>query len=184
MTSLLPSNSTPVERAIESATDRPVPTPIRDLWNPERCPAAVLPWLAWALSVDDWDASWTEEVQRGVIAASVEIHRRKGTIWAMQRALQVAGLGGATITEGWSANRYEGSFERDGSRKRESSDHWAEYRVILERALSIPQAARARAILKTAAPARSHLKHMSFVQAANLYDGTVPRDGQYTRGIV
>lgn len=134
MTSLLPLNSTPAERAIEGATDRPVPAPIRDLWNPDRCPAALLPWLAWALSVDDWDASWTEEVQRAVIAASIEIHRHKGTIWAMKRAVQAAGLGGATITEGYSANQYDGSFTRDGSRVRESSDHWAEYRVILDRA--------------------------------------------------
>ena len=50
MNSLLPRNATGAERAIEGATARvgAVPTPFRDLWNPDTCPAALLPWLAWA----------------------------------------------------------------------------------------------------------------------------------------
>ncbi|MDO5631140.1 MAG: phage tail protein I [Paracoccus sp. (in: a-proteobacteria)] len=184
MTSLLPPNSTATERAAEAVTDRPVPVPVADLWSADRCPAAHLPWLAWALSVDDWDPDWPEDTQRAVIAASVEVHRCKGTVWAMRRALAVAGLGDATIQEGWSANRYDGVVPRNGSRTRKTSDHWAEYRVTLTRPMAIRQASRARAILTAAAPTRCHLTQMSYAQAAHLYNGTVPRGGQYTRGIV
>lgn len=184
MTSLLPHNATATERAIEAASDRPIAVPVGDLWNPDTCPSALLPWLAWALSVDEWDPDWSDEAKRATIAASLEIHRRKGTVWAMRRALDVAGLGNADIQEGWSANRFDGAFVRDGSRLRQQSDHWAEYRVTLTRPMSIVQAARARSILTAAAPARCHLKQMSFEQAAHLYNGAVPRGGQYTRGIV
>ena len=183
---LLPSNATPLERALASVLARisDVPVPIADLWSPARCPVALLPWLAWALSVDEWDSGWTEEVQRDVIAASVDIHRHKGTIWAMRRALVVAGLGDAQIIERYGAKFYDGTIARDGSTDRTSPDHWAEYRVVLDRPLSIAQAARARRILQSAAPARCHLKAMDYRQAAHLYADRLTRDGSYSRGIV
>ncbi|WP_295044717.1 phage tail protein I [uncultured Paracoccus sp.] len=181
---LLPNNATATERAIEATSDRAIPIPVGDLWNPDTCPAALLPWLAWALSVDDWDADWSDEAKRSTIATSLEIHRRKGTVWAMRAALRAAGLGDADIQEGWSANQFDGSFTRDGSRLRQQSDHWAEYRVTLQRPMSIAQLERARTILAAAAPVRCHLKVISFEQAALLYNGAVTRDGQYTRGVV
>lgn len=73
------------------ATGRDVPVPVRQLWSPATCPAAQLPWLAWALSVDEWDATWPVETQRQVIAASVEQHRKKGTAGALRKALQRLG---------------------------------------------------------------------------------------------
>lgn len=184
MTSLLPPNATAIERSIEAATDRPIPIPIADLWSPADCPAPILPWLAWALSVDHWDAAWPEETKRAVVAASAEVHRHKGTVWAMRRALNVAGLGDADIQEGWSANQYDGTIVHDGSRQRQRSDHWAEYRVVLSRPLSIAQASFARAILTASAPARCHLKHLSFEEAALLYNRTAHHDGEFTRGVV
>lgn len=90
MTDLLPPNATPQERALSNSTARvgSVAVPIRNLWNPQTCPAALLPWLAWSMSVDDWDATWTEQQKRDVIAASVEVHRHKGTIGSMKAALR------------------------------------------------------------------------------------------------
>ncbi|MDO5606696.1 MAG: phage tail protein I [Paracoccus sp. (in: a-proteobacteria)] len=184
MTSLLPPNSTAAERAIEAATDRPVAVPVADLWSPERCPSALLPWLAWALSIDNWDADWSDEVKREVIAASVEVHRHKGTVWAMRRALTVAGLGDADIQEGWSARAHNAVLTFNGAANHQSSDHWAEYRVNLRRPMSIAQAALARAILTAAAPARCHIKHLSFAEAAHLHDAAISFDGQHTFGVV
>jgi P2-related tail formation protein len=40
------------------------------------------------MSVEDWDSTWTEQQKRDVIAASVEVHRHKGTIGAMKAALR------------------------------------------------------------------------------------------------
>lgn len=65
--------------------------PLRDLWNPDRCPLALLPYLAWALSVDRWDQSWTEKTKRSVIKASFFVHKRKGTINAVRRVVEPLG---------------------------------------------------------------------------------------------
>jgi phage tail P2-like protein len=91
--SLLPPNSTPLERALSLATARAatLPVRIRDVWNPQTCPADMLPWLAWSLSVDEWDAAWSEQQKRGTIAASIQIHRVKGTLGALRRALSALG---------------------------------------------------------------------------------------------
>ena len=79
--SLLPPNSTAFERSLEAtvSTLADVPVEIADLWNPATCPAALLPWLGWGLSIDFWDSSWTEAEKRTAIAGTIEAQRRKGT---------------------------------------------------------------------------------------------------------
>lgn len=79
---LLPPNATPLERAVSRAGAERlagIDVPLADLWQPATCPAELLPWLAWALSVDRWDSSWSEERKRAEIAVSIERHRHKGT---------------------------------------------------------------------------------------------------------
>lgn len=98
MSDLLPLNATDQERAISEATGRDVPVVVRETWNPDTCPLALLPWLAWAFNVDTWDASWTEAQKRGVIKNSVAVHKKKGTIGALRAAMD--GLGyDVTVTE-------------------------------------------------------------------------------------
>jgi len=69
-----------------------IPTPLRDVWNADTCPASVLPWLAWAFSVDQWDPSWSDAQKRATIKASVSVHRYKGTIGALREAITALGL--------------------------------------------------------------------------------------------
>lgn len=99
MSDLLPPNATPQERALSETTARigDVPVPIRDLWDPETCPVELLPWLAWAFSVDDWDPLWTEVQQRQAVKASYQIHRHKGTISAVKDAMSALGYDAEVI---------------------------------------------------------------------------------------
>ncbi|MEE4091989.1 phage tail protein I [Pseudomonas viridiflava] len=91
MPSLLPLNSTSLERAIEAATDETTQIPLRTLYNPQTCPAHLLYHLAWAWSVDRWDEEWSEPVKRAAIAASFYIHEHKGTIGAIRRVVEPLG---------------------------------------------------------------------------------------------
>lgn len=93
MSDLLPLNATKQERALSLATARAgsVPVPVGELWNPYSCPVGILPWLAWSLAVDPWDSNWTEAQKREAIANSISVHRVKGTIGALKRALQAIG---------------------------------------------------------------------------------------------
>lgn len=101
-TPLLPNNSTPLERAASEALAeiQRVPVPLRTLWNPYTCPAKLLPHLAWAFSVDRWDATWSEAAKRDVIATSFYVHKKKGTISALRRVVEPLGYL-LKITEWW-----------------------------------------------------------------------------------
>lgn len=91
MKSLLPINSTQLERAIEAASADRTVIPLRSLYNPTTCPVHLLPHLAWAWSVDRWDDRWTEAAKRNAIRASFYIHSRKGTIGALRRVVEPLG---------------------------------------------------------------------------------------------
>ena len=88
--SLLPPNASKLLRDLESVfgDSFDLPTLNRYVVNPDLAPVHILPWLAWALSVDDWSDNWSEQIRRNVIKASVEVHRKKGTIGALKKALQ------------------------------------------------------------------------------------------------
>ena len=87
---LLPGNSTPLERQAAEALAQiqRVPIPLRQLCNPDTCPLALLPYLAWSFSVDRWDSNWTEAAKRSAIRSSHFIHSRKGTIGALRRVVE------------------------------------------------------------------------------------------------
>ena len=91
--SLLPSGTTRLVRAASVAMAQAVelPVPLRTLWNPDTCPAPLLPYLAWAFSVDRWDQNWTEATKRAVIKASFFVHQHKGTIGAIRRVVEPLG---------------------------------------------------------------------------------------------
>ncbi|MFW3895945.1 phage tail protein I [Pseudomonas bharatica] len=91
MTSLLPLNSTSLERAIEAANHDHPDIPLRTLYNPATCPAHLLHQLAWAWSVDRWDENWSEAVKRSVIRSAFYVHSRKGTIGALRRVVEPLG---------------------------------------------------------------------------------------------
>lgn len=91
MKSLLPLNSTQLERALEAAFFEKTIVPLRDLYNPDTCPVHLLPHLAWAWSVDRWDYRWSEATKRAAIKASFYIHKHKGTIGAIRRVVEPLG---------------------------------------------------------------------------------------------
>lgn len=111
---LLPVGSSPLEVAAAEACARlqRLPVPLRTLWNPQTCPLELLPYLAWAWSVDRWDQSWPAETKRAVVAASQFIHRRKGTISAIRRVVEPLGYL-IRITEWWQNNAQPGTFRLD-----------------------------------------------------------------------
>jgi phage tail P2-like protein len=91
MKSLLPSNSTQLERALEAGFYERTIIPLRTLYNAATCPVHLLPHLAWAWSVDRWDHRWSEATKRSAIAASYYIHAHKGTIGALRRVVEPLG---------------------------------------------------------------------------------------------
>lgn len=86
--SLLPPNATLLERALESGGARIVDVQApADFDDPMTCPAGLLPWLAWGLSVDTWDVDWSEAEKRAAVACSIALHRHKGTRMSVEQVL-------------------------------------------------------------------------------------------------
>jgi phage tail P2-like protein len=92
----LPPNATQLEASLADVVVGrieavPVEAPIRSLWNPATISAELLPWLAWALSVDVWDDAWPEEKKRHVVATALLRHRKKGTLAGLREYVGLAG---------------------------------------------------------------------------------------------
>lgn len=183
--SLLPPNASAQEIALEGATARlgEVPLPLRDVWNPDSCPASLLPWLAWAFGVDEWDGGWPEGVKRETIRDAVSIQRKKGSVWSIKRAIAAAGYGDSQLIEGNSNNFHDGQDRHNGYITYGDPTEWARYRFVLMRPITNTQADQVRRLLESTAPARCHLIEMIFVEAANLYNGAITYDGAYNHGV-
>lgn len=182
--SILPTSATEFERSIEAASARiqTFPDYIRPIWDADTCPQAILPWLAWAMSVDDWSAAWSVETKREVIRQSVWVHQRKGTIGAIKRALVAAGYGDATVIERAGGSFHDGAADHDGTIDYGPADHWAEYRVTMARPITNAQADVIRSILASVAPLRCHLKVLDFQEVAYLHNASIRYDGAVNYG--
>ncbi|QHA85686.1 phage tail protein I [Serratia rhizosphaerae] len=86
---LLPPNATQPEQALEIVMSHvgDVLFDIRDVKNPDKCPADLLPWLAWEFGVTWWDDEWTEQQKRDVIKSAASVNKKRGTPGAVRQAL-------------------------------------------------------------------------------------------------
>lgn len=165
---LLPPNSTDLESAIAKVAGFDVrPEVIATLWDADACPAPLLPWLAWALSVDEWDDAWTEDQQRATIKGSIALHRKKGTPWAVRQALARIGLTRTALVE-----------RPDGA-------HWAEFDLditVEDRPITEALHAQLLRILAAYKPARSHLRYLAVAlgTTAMVHAGCVVLSGETT----
>ncbi|EKQ8000913.1 phage tail protein I [Raoultella ornithinolytica] len=109
--SLLPPGSSALERRLAQACSgiSDLNVPLRDLWNPWKCPAKFLPYLAWAFSVDSWDENWSEAEKRSVIGEAFWLHQRKGTVAALRGVIEKMGYS-LSITEWWAVADPAGTF--------------------------------------------------------------------------
>ena len=183
--SLLPPSSTPLERAIEQTQARFAPARIVPaLWNAADCPVSVLPYLAWALSVDEWDNGWSETKKRAVIEEARAIHLHKGTPSAIRRALASIGHPDAELIERADCIRRDGSARHNGLHRRKGQAGWATFRIILHRPVTIDQAQQIKRLLAAVKRNCVHLVAIDFSRATLRRNGTAARSGAYTRGVV
>jgi phage tail P2-like protein len=145
----------------------------------------LLPVLADQFSLLD-EAAWmlaeSREAKRNLIKNSAQIHRFKGTPWAIREVIRLLGFGEVTIQEGMNNQVRDGAISRDGSHVHGDPSAWALYRVLLRRAITNDQAALLRRLLLSVAPARCRLIALDYSSVAIRHNGFARRDGQYNRG--
>jgi phage tail P2-like protein len=184
---ILPRNATALERAIDrsvGARMAGMPSLVVSLWNADTCPAELLPYLAWALSVDEWSDGWSVDQKRAVIRESRLIHRQKGTPAAIKRALAALGQADATIIERGDYIRRDGTFQRDASHQRFGTGGWATYRVVLPRTTTIDLAQQIKRLLASVQRNCITLTAVDYRASTLRRNGIAFRNGTYTRGVV
>lgn len=145
---------------------------------------AVLSHLAEQFSLTDelsWSLASTDATRRGLVKRSIELHRYKGTPWAIKQALAAIGYpvlelveqaeyhrewvaaGGRTLDGSWSLDASATLLPPEAGGavvRRTALNHWAEYAIRLnavDGAWSREQQDRIRRIAEAYAPARSRL---------------------------
>lgn len=180
MSELLPPNANSHEHALDDATARisAVPVDIVKIWTAQDCPADFLPWLAWALSVDEWDESWTDTQKRAMIAASYEVHSHKGTPFAIKRSLQALGYEYVQIIEG-EMRFYNDTYTYNAAIIHGDDGFWPLFDVQLNVGIApdAPMLQLIRDRIDRYKNARSYLRNLIFMNL--LYNDTVIYDGTY-----
>ena len=64
---------------------------IIDTWDPQQCPIALLPYLAWEMGVNFWNTGWSETTQRAWIAAQWDFKSLRGSVDGTIMAVDYAG---------------------------------------------------------------------------------------------
>ncbi|MGE5563121.1 MAG: phage tail protein I [Bacillota bacterium] len=98
---LLPPLATPLERSADLASDGRYPLPadlVSSVWSPDRCPANLLGYLAWGLSIDLWDENWPEVKKREVCRRAFDLHRVKTTAAGIKAHVELVGSAVTKIT--------------------------------------------------------------------------------------
>lgn len=181
---LLPPNRTPLELALAQASTLDLDTRgLRHLWSAMQCLAPVLPWLSWTLSVEAWHDARSDDARRALLLASIEIHKHKGTPWALRLLVRALGFGEVDIIERVGGRTHNGTIRRDGVFPHAPlKTTWATYMVVFTRPITNVQAERLRKLLPTVAPARCHLVALRYAAVANSHNGATLRDGAFNHG--
>lgn len=115
------------------------------------------------LGYNGWKLADTEEKKRSLIKKAIELHRYKGTIWAIKEALQSVGYPDATITE--------------------HVTHWAGFTIQLnigDQPVNADQIDEAVSMINAYKNVRSHLMGLEFKIAMN--DSLTLTDSSYEAG--
>jgi phage tail P2-like protein len=95
MTSILPDNSTALERALEHAVATALArkqSVFPNLWNPNTVPTHLLPWLAEAMGVLEWDSAAPQAEQRATLANVWQQYRHGGQRRGINKAIEPLGF--------------------------------------------------------------------------------------------
>lgn len=141
--------------------------------------------LAESRSILGSDGYWLAEsdsTRRRLIKGAYELHRYKGTPWAIREIVRRLGFGEVQIIEGMGNKRHDGEISRSGEYAHGHSDRWAHYRIIMNQAITNDQAALLRQTLAAFAPARCILAALDYSAVALRHNGQARRDGRFNHG--
>lgn len=144
-------------------------------------PDDTLPLLAEKWSVTDTDGlllADSDQSKRGLIRRSVELHRHKGTAWAVREVMRQLGFGEIEIDEGLKARTYDNTVVQSIS----ADERWAYYAIRLNNAITNEQALVIRKTIASFVPARCILATLDYKAVPVRYNNKARYDSSYNHG--
>lgn len=129
-----------------------------------------------------WLLAESMDAKRSLIKNAAELHRFKGTPWAIREVIRLLGFGEVTLQEGLNNQIRDGAISRNDSHVHGNPSAWPLYRVFLNRIITNDQAALLRRLLLSVAPTRCRLIALDYQSVAIRHNGFARRDGQYNHG--
>ncbi|QNT57896.1 phage tail family protein [Neisseria musculi] len=105
--------------------------------------------ILWA---DGYWLAESDQMRRRLIKGAYQLHRHKGTPWAIREIVRRLGFGEVQIIEGMGGKRHDGEIMRNGTYSHGHSDRWAHYRIIMNNVITNDQAALLRHTCSCAIP--------------------------------
>jgi phage tail P2-like protein len=148
--------------------------------------ASALPHLAEQFGVtgfDGWLMTTNDDERRALIKKAFQLHRYKGTPWAVKEVIKACGYPDVSVGEHYPTRYYDGTWNYDHTDFFGSVEgQWALFRVIVELGEDKPLSAATRELLKGGVNAyknaRSWLQHLGF--GAKLADVVTPTEAIVT----
>jgi phage tail P2-like protein len=140
---------------------------------------SALPWLAEQLLLtgdNGWHLAESDDARRAMLKNAIELHRYKGTPWAVREVIRRLGFGEVELSEG------EAALGETLTRAWPAECRWALYRVVLKQIITNDQAALLRQTLAAFAPARCELAALDYTAVPLRYNHTAQYDGVYNHG--
>lgn len=141
--------------------------------------------LAETRSILNEDGYWLAEsdsARRRLIKGAYELHRYKGTPWAIREIVRRLGFGEVEIVEGLDGKYYDGEITYNGRYGYGSRERWAHYVVTMNNPITNGQAAVLRQTLQAFAPARCVLVALDYQAVPLRYNGAAQFDGSFNYG--
>lgn len=131
--------------------------------------AAALPFLAEQFHVGGWEGwltATTETEKRELIRQAIELHRKKGTPWAVKEAIKAVGYADVELEEGLPLIRHDGEYLYGGDGDYGGGARWALFRAIIDlgenKGVAAEDLTMLRGMIAAWKNARSHLERMTF----------------------
>lgn len=181
--SLLPPNSSKLEKDIEQSTsfDLPIES-ITSLWNADTCPTNFLYVMGLMLGITNWDDNWSETVKRDTLKKAYSSHKIKGTPLSIHQAIAYEGHNLVDIAEGLNLESRTGHRSRNGHFYREFEHAWCLLMIYLDKQINTTQAKKIRQTLNYVIPMHCELSGLHLTAQDFLKDSQIYHDGNYTRG--
>lgn len=140
--------------------------------------------LAEKWSVTGYDGMFvagSQSSKTALIRNAVQLHRYKGTPWAIREVIRRLGFGEIEIDEGLKARNYDSN---QNVVRIPQDERWACYAIKLTRPITNEQALEIRKVLLNFAPARCILAVLDYKSAPLLYNNKATYNGAYNHGSV